>query len=96
VIAKLPAMARDEAVRMFDAASAAIVVAQSTDRSHRWASFDPEHQPSEAQATAPYLDEPVAQSDTQPTTQADTEPWQEHSPAPSVPFPTTDQDRRTT
>ncbi|WP_138946451.1 PH domain-containing protein [Plantibacter sp. M259] len=96
VIAKLPAMARDEAVRMFDAASAAIVVAQSTDRSHRWASFDPEHQPDEAQAPAPYLDEPMAQSDTQPTTQADAEPWQEQSPAPSVPPPTTDQDRRTT
>jgi len=96
VIAKLPAMARDEAVRMFDAASAAIVVAQSTDRSHRWASFDPEHQPDEAQATAPYLDEPVAQSGTEPTTRAHAEPWQEHSPAPSVPFPTTDQDRRTT
>ncbi|MBD8465781.1 PH domain-containing protein [Plantibacter sp. CFBP 8798] len=96
VIAKLPAMARDEAVRMFDAASAAIVVAQSTDRSHRWASFDPEHQPDEAQATAPYLDEPVAQSGTEPTTRAHAEPWQEHSPAPSVPFPATDQDRRTT
>nr|WP_244631735.1 PH domain-containing protein [Plantibacter sp. CFBP 8804] len=96
VIAKLPAMARDEAVRMFDAASAAIVVAQSTDRSHRWASFDPEHQPSEAQATAPYLDEPMAQSDTWPTTQADAEPWQEQRPAPSVPLPTTDHDRRTT
>jgi len=96
VIAKLPAMASDEAVRMFDAASAAIVVAQSTDRSHRWASFDPEHQPDEAQATAPYLDEPVAQSGTEPTTRAHAEPWQEHSPAPSVPFPTTDQDRRTT
>lgn len=96
VIAKLPAMARDEAVRMFDAASAAIVVAQSTDRSHRWASFDPEHQPDEAQATAPYLDEPVAQSGTEPTTRSHAEPWQEHSPAPSVPFPTTDQDRRTT
>ena len=96
VIAKLPAMARDEAVRMFDAASAAIVVAQSTDRSHRWASFDPEHQPDEAQATAPYLDEPVAQSGTEPTTRAHAEPWQEQSPAPSVPFPTTDQDRRTT
>ena len=96
VIAKLPAMARDEAVRMFDAASAAIVVAQSTDRSHRWASFDPEHQPDEAQATAPYLEEPVAQSGTEPTTRAHAEPWQEQSPAPSVPLPTTDQDRRTT
>nr|WP_228501770.1 PH domain-containing protein [Plantibacter sp. VKM Ac-2885] len=96
VIAKLPAMARDEAVRMFDAASAAIVVAQSIDRSHRWASFDPEHQPAEAQATAPYLDEPVAQSDTWPTTQAGAEPWQEQRPAPSVPLPKTDQDRWTT
>ncbi|WP_285024951.1 PH domain-containing protein [Plantibacter sp. ME-Dv--P-122b] len=96
VIAKLPAMARDEAVRMFGAASAAIVVAQSTDRSHRWASFDPEHQPSEAQATAPYLGEPVSPSDTQPMTEADAEPWQGQSPAPSVPLPTTDHDRRNT
>lgn len=59
VIAKLPAMARDESVRLFDAASAAIVVAQSSDRSHRWASFDPAHSPSSAQATAPYLGEPA-------------------------------------
>ena len=94
VIAKLPAMARDEAVRMFDAASAAIVVAQSNDRSHRWASFDPEHQPSEAQATAPYLDEPTAQSAS--ATRPDAEPWQEQGPTPSVPLPTTDHDRRTT
>lgn len=65
VIAKLPAMARDEAVRMFDAASAAIVVAQSTDRSHRWASFDVEHQPAEGRTVAPYLAEPESQADLQ-------------------------------
>ncbi|MGK9146070.1 PH domain-containing protein [Plantibacter flavus] len=55
VIAKLPAMARDESVRLFDAAAEAIVVAQSTDRSHRWASFDAGHLPAEAQAAAPYV-----------------------------------------
>ncbi len=60
VVAKLPAMARDEAVRMFEAASEAIVVAQATDRSHRWASFDPEHQPGDEPVTAPYLAEPSA------------------------------------
>lgn len=61
VVAKLPAMARDEAVRMFEAASEAIVVAQATDRSHRWASFDPEHRPGDEPVTAPYLQEPSAQ-----------------------------------
>lgn len=61
VVAKLPAMARDEAVRMFEAASEAIVVAQATDRSHRWASFDPEHQSGDEPVTAPYLAEPTAQ-----------------------------------
>lgn len=96
VIAKLPAMARDEAVRMFDAASAAIVVAQSTDRSHRWASFDPGHQPVEAQATAPYLGEPVVQPGAEPTPPADPEPSPEQRPAPSAALPTTDHDRRTT
>lgn len=55
VIATLPAMARDESVRLFDAASEAIVVAQSSDRSHRWASFDPDTMPVEAQAAAPYV-----------------------------------------
>jgi putative membrane protein len=96
VIAKLPAMARDEAVRMFDAASAAIVVAQSTDRSHRWASFDPGHQPVEAQATAPYLGEPVVQPGAEPTPPADPEPSPEQRPSPSAALPTTDHDRRTT
>lgn len=55
VIATLPAMARDEAVRLFEAASEAIVVAQSSDRSHRWASFDPDSMPDEARVTAPYV-----------------------------------------
>ncbi|WP_285036551.1 PH domain-containing protein [Plantibacter sp. ME-Dv--P-095] len=71
VIAKLPAMARDEAVRMFEAASEAIVVAQATDRSHRWASFDPEHQPGDEPVTAPYLAEPTAQPGTEAVAEAE-------------------------
>lgn len=67
VIATLPAMARDESVRLFDAASEAIVLAQSSDRSHRWASFDPNTQPEEAQSAAPYPTEqsPQAQQTSQ-------------------------------
>lgn len=56
IVAELPGVAREEAIRLFEATAAGIVAAQSGDRSHRWASLDEEVSAEEAAVTAPYAD----------------------------------------